>query len=77
MVRHHAGDLARPALLPVLAIPNRLEQVIVNLILNARDAWRNASKPERPPSSASPWLWTATRCCCPSDTGTGFLPTVE
>ncbi|MFQ9491465.1 MAG: sensor histidine kinase [Bilophila wadsworthia] len=39
-----------PALPPVLAIPNRLEQVIVNLILNARDAVeeRVKSAPEPP-----------------------------
>ena len=39
-----------PALPPVLAIPNRLEQVIVNLILNARDAVEERVKgaPEPP-----------------------------
>ena len=39
-----------PALPTVLAIPNRLEQVIVNLILNARDAVeeRVKSAPEPP-----------------------------
>ncbi|WP_461209312.1 PAS domain S-box protein [Desulfocurvus sp. DL9XJH121] len=68
-----------PDLPPILAEPNRLEQVVINLLINARDAIeeRRRTIPER----SGPDAVTITTAvaggsvrACVEDTGTGFPP---
>jgi two-component system, cell cycle sensor histidine kinase and response regulator CckA len=76
-----------PEIVPVMADPGQLEQVIMNLVMNARDAMpagglitvstRNLSASEAPADQAGPWSEGDRVQIMVTDSGTGMPPEVR